>query len=61
MIEINEAIFHNPTIFEVSENSEKKGYLFVENKYRYFVGLHLLTEEINEFLKNREIIKIDME
>jgi hypothetical protein len=60
MIIINEAIFHNPTIFEISENSEKKGYLFVENKYRYFVGLHLLTDEINEFLESREIIKINI-
>jgi predicted house-cleaning noncanonical NTP pyrophosphatase (MazG superfamily) len=61
MITINGAIFENPTIFEISENSEKKGYLFVENRYKYFVRLELLTEEINEFLENREIIKIDIE
>jgi len=60
MVTKNEAIFENPTIFEIRENSEKKGYLFVENKYRYFVGLHLLTDEINEFLEGKEIIKINI-
>jgi predicted house-cleaning noncanonical NTP pyrophosphatase (MazG superfamily) len=59
MITINGANFENPTIFEISENSEKKGYLFAENKYKYFVRLELLTEEINEFLEGKEIIKIN--
>jgi hypothetical protein len=60
MITINGANFENPMILEISENSEKKGYLFVENRYKYFVRLELLTDELNEFLEGKEIIKINI-
>jgi len=38
----------------------KTGYLFVEGKYKYFVSLVRLNPHIVNFMKGREIIKLNI-